>query len=55
MTKGVAQQTEQILVNAGAILRAGGKAYADVLKVGVFLADAALPLGARVEMDFVAR
>lgn len=78
----VAAQTEQILLNATAILQAGGKDLDDVVKVGVFLTDmadfqamnaiyarhfgapyparttvevSALPLGARVEMDFVAR
>jgi 2-iminobutanoate/2-iminopropanoate deaminase len=77
-----AQQTEQVLRNAEAVLQAAGKGFADVLKVGVFLTDmgdfqamnavygkyfqapyparttvgvAALPLGARIEMDFVAR
>lgn len=77
-----ARQTDQILRNAGAVLQAAGKGFADVLKVGVFLTDmgdfqamnavygkyfeapyparttvgvAALPLGARVEMDFIAR
>jgi 2-iminobutanoate/2-iminopropanoate deaminase len=77
-----AQQTDQILRNAGALLQAAGKGFADVVKVGVFLTDmgdfqamnavyaryfeapyparttvavVALPLGARVEMDFVAR
>jgi 2-iminobutanoate/2-iminopropanoate deaminase len=78
----VATQTEQILRNAAAVLRAGGKNFSDVVKVGVFLTDmtdfqamnavyarhfetpyparttvavSALPLGARVEMDFLAR
>jgi 2-iminobutanoate/2-iminopropanoate deaminase len=78
----VAQQTEQVLRNAAAVLDAAGRSLADVLRVGVFLADigdfaamnavygrhfsppyparttvavAALPLGARVEMDFIAR
>ena len=78
----VAAQTEQILRNAAAVLRAGGKSFSDVVKVGVFLTDmtdfqamnavyarhfqtpyparttvavSALPLGARVEMDFLAR
>ena len=78
----VAEQTEQILRNAAAVLRAGGKELSDVVRVGVFLTDmadfqtmnaayaghfqppyparttvgvTALPLGARVEMDFVAR
>jgi 2-iminobutanoate/2-iminopropanoate deaminase len=82
ITGDTAQQTEQILRNAGAVLQAAGKDFADVLKVGVFLTEmgdfqamnavygkyfeapyparttvgvAALPLGARVEMDFIAR
>lgn len=82
ITGDTAQQTEQILRNAGAVLKAAGKDFADVLKVGVFLTEmgdfqamnavygkyfeapyparttvgvAALPLGARVEMDFIAR
>ncbi|HEY7612965.1 MAG TPA: Rid family detoxifying hydrolase [Gemmatimonadales bacterium] len=77
----VAAQTEQLLRNAAAVLRAGGKSLADVVRVGVFLTDmadfqamnvvyarhfdlpyparttvavSALPLGARVEMDFLA-
>ena len=36
-----AAQTEQILRNAAAVLRAGGKSLADVVKVGVFLTDMA--------------
>lgn len=82
ITGDTAQQTEQILRNAGAVLQAAGKGFDDVLKVGVFLTEmgdfqamnavygkyfeapyparttvgvAALPLGARVEMDFIAR
>ena len=82
ITGDTAEQTEQILRNAGAVLQAAGKNFADVLKVGVFLTEmgdfqamnavygkyfeapyparttvgvAALPLGARVEMDFIAR
>ena len=82
ITGDTAQQTEQVLRNAGAVLQAAGKNFADVLKVGVFLTEmgdfqamntvygeyfeapyparttvgvAALPLGARVEMDFIAR
>jgi 2-iminobutanoate/2-iminopropanoate deaminase len=78
----VAQQTEQVLRNAAAVLDASGRSLADVLRVGVYLIDigdfaamnavygryftppyparttvavAALPLAARVEMDFVAR
>lgn len=77
-----AQQTDQILRNAGAVLNAAGKTFSDVLKVGVFLTDmgdfqamngvygkyfeppyparttvgvVGLPLGARVEMDLLAR
>ena len=77
-----AQQADQILRNAEAVLQAAGKRFADVLRVGVFLTDMddfqamnavygkyfeapyparttvgvlALPLGAKVEMDFVAR
>ena len=77
-----AQQADQILPNAEAVLQAAGKRFADVLRVGVFLTDMddfqamnavygkyfeapyparttvgvlALPLGAKVEMDFVAR
>ncbi len=82
ITGDTARQTEQILRNAGAVLQAAGKGFANVLKVGVFLTEmddfqamnavygkyfeapyparttvgvAALPLGARVEMDFIAR
>jgi 2-iminobutanoate/2-iminopropanoate deaminase len=78
----VARQTEQVLRNVGEVLRAAGKGFADVLRVGVFLTDmrdfqamnavyersfdppyparttvavAALPLGAKVEMEVVAR
>jgi 2-iminobutanoate/2-iminopropanoate deaminase len=78
----IAAQTEQILRNATAILRAAGKDLSDVVRVGVFLTDmadfqamnatyarhfeapyparttvavSALPLGARIEMDFLAR
>jgi len=77
-----AEQAEQIFSNVGAVLRAGGKTLADVVKVSVFLTDmrdfqavnavyahhfeapyparttvavAALPLGATVEIDLVAR
>jgi 2-iminobutanoate/2-iminopropanoate deaminase len=35
----VTQQTEQIFRNAGEVLRAAGKSFADVVKVGVFLTD----------------
>jgi 2-iminobutanoate/2-iminopropanoate deaminase len=78
----VAQQTEQILRNVEAVLRAAGKTLSDVVRVGVFLTDmrdfqamnavydrifqapyparttvavAALPLGAAVEIDVIAR
>jgi 2-iminobutanoate/2-iminopropanoate deaminase len=77
-----ADQTEQVLRNARAVLEAAGKTLTDVVRVGVFLTDigdfaamnavygryftppyparttvavVALPLAARVEMDFVAR
>lgn len=77
-----AQQTEQILRNVEAVLRAAGKTLSDVVRVGVFLTDmrdfqamnavydrifqapyparttvavAALPLGAAVEIDVIAR
>jgi 2-iminobutanoate/2-iminopropanoate deaminase len=79
---GVTRQTEQVLKNVEAVLRAAGMTFADVVKVGVFLADmrdfqamnavytryfkppyparttvavAALPLGAAIEIDLVAR
>jgi 2-iminobutanoate/2-iminopropanoate deaminase len=82
VTGDVAEQTEQILRNARAVLEAAGKTLTDVVRVGVFLTDigdfaamnavygryftppyparttvavVALPLAARVEMDFVAR
>jgi 2-iminobutanoate/2-iminopropanoate deaminase len=78
----VAAQTEQILKNLGAVLRAAGLSYDDVMRVGVYLTDmrtfaqmneayakffrapfparttigvAALPLGAAVEIDLIAR
>jgi 2-iminobutanoate/2-iminopropanoate deaminase len=35
----VAQQTEQILKNVEAVLRAAGKNLSDVVRVGVFLTD----------------
>jgi 2-iminobutanoate/2-iminopropanoate deaminase len=77
-----AAQTEQIFKNLDAVLRAAGKSFADVVRVGVFLTDmadfaamnavyarhfdppyparttvavAALPLGATVEIELVAR
>lgn len=79
---GVSAQTEQIFRNLGAVLRASGKTFADVSRVGVYLTDitdfsamnavygrhfeapyparttiavAALPLGASVEIDLIAR
>ena len=78
----VATQTERVLKNVGAVLRAAGKSFSDVVKTSVFLTDmkdfpvmnavygrhfeapqparttvavAALPLGAAVEIDVVAR
>jgi 2-iminobutanoate/2-iminopropanoate deaminase len=75
-------QAEQIFKNLGALLRASGRTFADVVRVGVYLTDmanfpamnavygrhfeapyparttiavAALPLGASVEIDLVAR
>ncbi|MGH7629038.1 MAG: RidA family protein [Gemmatimonadales bacterium] len=78
----VTLQTEQVFRNAEAVLRAAGKSFADVVRVGVFLTDmadfqamnavfgryfeppyparttvgvVALPLGAAVEIDMVAR
>jgi len=77
-----AAQTEQIFKNLDAVLRAAGKSFTDVVRVGVFLTDmadfaamnavyarhfdapyparttvavAALPLGAAVEIELVAR
>jgi 2-iminobutanoate/2-iminopropanoate deaminase len=77
-----AAQTEQIFKNLDAVLRAAGKSFADVVRVGVFLTDmadfaamnavyarhfdppyparttvavAALPLGATVEIELIAR
>jgi 2-iminobutanoate/2-iminopropanoate deaminase len=77
----VAVQTEQTFKNIELALQAAGKTFADVVRVGVFLADmgdfaamnavyarrfekpyparttvqvAALPLGARVEIEVVA-
>jgi|HubBroStandDraft_6_1064221.scaffolds.fasta_scaffold76799_3 2-iminobutanoate/2-iminopropanoate deaminase len=79
---GASAQTEQIFKNLRAVLRAAGKSFADVARVGVYLTDmadfaamnavyerhfdrpyparttiavAALPLGASVEIDVVAR
>lgn len=78
----VSAQAEQIFRNLGAVLRAAGKTFADVARVGVYLTNmadfaalnavygrhfeapyparttiavAALPLGASVEIDVVAR
>jgi 2-iminobutanoate/2-iminopropanoate deaminase len=78
----VSAQTEQIFENLRAVLRAAGKTFADVARVGVYLTNmadfpamnavygrhfaapyparttigvAALPLGAAVEIDMVAR
>lgn len=34
-----AQQTERILRNVGALLRAAGKSFADVVRAGVYLTD----------------
>ncbi len=78
----VATQTEQILMNLQAVLKAAGKTLADVVRVGVYLTDmkhfgqmnavyaryfaaphparttvavAALPMGASVEIELVAR
>jgi 2-iminobutanoate/2-iminopropanoate deaminase len=79
---GVEAQTEQAFRNLEAVLRAAGRSFADVVRVGVYLTDmrdfaamnavfarwfeapyparttigvAALPLGAAVEIDLVAR
>jgi 2-iminobutanoate/2-iminopropanoate deaminase len=78
----VSVQAEQIFKNLGAVLRASGRTFADVVRVGVYLIDmadfpamntvygrhfeapypartaiavAALPLGASLEIDLVAR
>lgn len=37
----VSAQTEQILKNLGAVLRASGKTFADVVRVGVYLTNMA--------------
>jgi 2-iminobutanoate/2-iminopropanoate deaminase len=82
ITGDVSAQAEQIFRNFGAVLRAAGKRFADVVRVGVYLTNigdysalnavygrhfeapypartaiavSALPLGARVEMEFVVR
>jgi 2-iminobutanoate/2-iminopropanoate deaminase len=79
----VRRETEQVLANAAAVLRAGGASFGEVAKATIFLVDmadfavvnevygrafeglapparstvavAALPRGARVEIEFVAR
>ena len=78
---GIEAQTQRVLDNLGAVLRAAGAGYGDVLKTTIFLVDmndfaavngvyatvfgetkparstvavAALPLGARVEIDAIA-
>jgi 2-iminobutanoate/2-iminopropanoate deaminase len=38
---GIVEQTHQVLRNLGAVLAAGGAAYADVVKTTVYLADMA--------------
>ncbi len=82
MAGDVGAQTEQVLHNLGALLRAAGRSLGDVVRVNVYLTDmgdfqrmnavyaryfaapyparttvavAALPLGAAVEIDCVAR
>jgi 2-iminobutanoate/2-iminopropanoate deaminase len=82
VTGDVSAQAEQIFTNLGAVLRAAGKTFADVARVGVYLTNmadfpalnvvygrhfdapyparttiavAALPLGASVEIDVLAR
>jgi 2-iminobutanoate/2-iminopropanoate deaminase len=79
---GIAAETERVLQNLSAVLKAAGKSFDDVVRIGVFLtsmsdfgalnsvyaqhfrqpfparttvAVAALPLGACVEMDLVAK
>jgi 2-iminobutanoate/2-iminopropanoate deaminase len=37
----VSAQTEQILMNLGAVLRASGRTFADVVRVGVYLTNMA--------------
>ncbi|HYM41422.1 MAG TPA: Rid family detoxifying hydrolase [Steroidobacteraceae bacterium] len=78
----VSAQAEQIFRNLGAVLRASGRTFADVVRVGVYLTNiadypamnavyarhfeapypartaiavAALPLGASIEIDLIAR
>jgi len=36
---GIADQTRRVLDNVGAVLRAGGRSFADVVRTTVFLAD----------------
>jgi 2-iminobutanoate/2-iminopropanoate deaminase len=36
---GVAEQTEQIFANLGAVLEAAGRSFDDVVRVGVYLTD----------------
>ena len=82
ITGDVSAQAEQIFRNFDAVLRAAGKTFADVVRVGVYLTNmgdyvamngvyakhfsppfpartaigvAALPLGARVEIDLVVK
>jgi 2-iminobutanoate/2-iminopropanoate deaminase len=38
---GVSEQAEQIFTNLAAVLRAAGKTFADVVRVGVYLTDMA--------------
>jgi 2-iminobutanoate/2-iminopropanoate deaminase len=82
VTGGVAAETERVFLNIAAVLRAAGKTFDDVVRVGVFLTRmedfqvmngvyaknfhqpfparttigvAALPLGASVEIDVIAK
>ena len=79
---GIAAETERVLRNLSAVLKAAGRSFDDVVRVGVFLTNlgdyvamngiyakhftqpfparttvgvAALPLGARVEIDLVVK
>jgi 2-iminobutanoate/2-iminopropanoate deaminase len=79
---GIVAETERVFRNLSAVLKAAGKSFDDVLRVGVFLTNmsdyvamngvyakyftqpfparttvgvAALPLGARVELDLVVK
>jgi len=36
---GIAEQTRRVLVNLGAVLSAGGRSFADVVRTTIFLAD----------------